>query len=157
MNETPEAGLPQGRSVILAGLVEAPGACLPVQVVAAVVRDDDLLAEPVIAAWGCSPVPSPRQTPDQGQQGQQCVVEIGALAQIRRIRDRDVIEGRDVAVRGLFGALDRRGDRAISAAGDVAGSSSRIVGDQTVDRVDREPRDHDDRHDQQNSKNRTTG
>ena len=48
-DEPPEAGLTQIGLVVLAVLVQPPGPGLPIQVVTTVVRDDDLLAEPVIA------------------------------------------------------------------------------------------------------------
>ena len=54
VDEPPEAGLAQRGLVVLAGLGQPPGPGFPDQVVAAVVRDHDLLAEPVVTARSAS-------------------------------------------------------------------------------------------------------
>ncbi len=76
VDETPETGLPQAGPVVFAEPVEPPRAGFPVQVVPAVVRHHDLLAEPVVAVRSAAfALAAPH--PDQGQQRQQCIVQVG--------------------------------------------------------------------------------
>ena len=81
VDEPPEAGFPQAGLVVLAGFGQPPGPRLPVQVVAAVVGDDDLLAESVVAVRRAA-LALAAPDADQRQQRQQGVVEVGALAQV---------------------------------------------------------------------------
>ena len=57
VDEPPEAGLAQTGRLVFAGVGQPPGPGLPVQIVAAVMGDDDLLAEPVVAVGIRGPRP----------------------------------------------------------------------------------------------------
>jgi hypothetical protein len=90
---------------------------VPIQVVAAVVRDHDLLPEPVVAV-GATAFAFSAPHADQRQQCQQGVVQIGTFAQIRGIGwDGQVVEDRNVARRGHLGAFERCGHRTVSRTG----------------------------------------
>ena len=152
VDEPPESGLTQRRALVLAGLGQPPRSGLPVEVVAAVVGDHDLLAEPVVAV-GAAALALAAPHPDEGQQRQQGVVEVRALAQIRGVGGhRQIVEGRDVAGRGRFRAFGGGRDGAVAGAGSNRvrrRRESRLVGDQPVQRVQREPGDDHDRRDEQ--------
>ena len=83
-DKPPEAGLAQAGFLIGARVVEAPGAGFPVQVVAAVVGDHNLLAEPVITVRAAA-LAFAAPDPDQRQQRQQRIVQVGAFAQVRGV------------------------------------------------------------------------
>ena len=157
-DEAPVTGFPQVGSLIVARIGEPPGPGFPVQIVAAVVRDHDLLPEPVVAV---GPAALSFATPDadQGQQRQQGVIQVGAFAQVGGVGgDGQIVEDRDVAGRGQLGAFGGCGHGTIRGTGRtgrlVTGVSaggharSRLVGDQPIQRVQREPGDHHDRRDQ---------
>ena len=118
VNEPPVPGFAQSRAVELAGLVEPPGPRFPVEKVAAVVGDDDLLAEPVVAIRAAA-LAFPAPHADQGQQSQERVVQIGTQSKVRGVDDREIVEHRDIAAGGLLGPLSGGRDGAIRAAGDV--------------------------------------
>ena len=102
-DEAPKAALAQAGFLIAARFVEPPGSGFPVQIVAAVVRHHDLLAEAVVAV-GAPNIPAlafAAPHPDQRQQRQQRVIQIGALAQVGGVGGyRQIVEGWDVAGRG---------------------------------------------------------
>ena len=115
--------------------------------------DHDLLAEPVVAV-GSAALAFAAPHADQRQQRQQRVVEVGAFAQVGGIGgQRQVVEGRDVAAGGHLGAFGGGGHGAVAGARgpDRSGGSSatsRFVGDEPVQRVQREPGDDHDGRDQ---------
>ena len=126
-DKSPKARLAQARFLVSARCVKAPGAGFPVQKIAAVVRDHDLLAEPVVTVRSAA-LAFPAPHADQRQQCQQCVVEIGAFAQVRGVGgNRQIVEGRDVAGRGRLGALGR-GSHSVVAQGVGTGRSGVLFG-----------------------------
>ena len=81
-------------------------------------RDDDLLAEAVVAA-GSAALALAAPHPDERQQGQQSVVEVGAFPKVRGVgRNRQIREGRDVARRGRFRPFDRGRDCLVAGGHD---------------------------------------
>ena len=113
-DKPPEARLAQAGFPVVARFVESPGPGFPIQIVAAVVGDHDLLAEPVVAV-GRAALAFAAPHADQGQQRQQRVIQVGALAQIRGIGgNRQIVERRDVAGRGHFGAFSRGSHRSVA-------------------------------------------
>jgi hypothetical protein len=115
-DEPPEPRLAQAGLLVLAGVIEAPGPGFPIQVVAAVVRDDDLLAESVVAVRSAA-LAFAAPHADEGQQRQQRVVEVGALAQVRGVgRKRQVVEGGDVAGGGELRAFGGGSHRSVAGA-----------------------------------------
>ncbi len=57
--------------------------------------------------------------PDQGEEGQQVVVEIRTQPEVRSVGQRDIAEGGDIAVGGLPGPFGGSGNRPVTATGDV--------------------------------------
>lgn len=93
--------------MVFARLVEAPGPGFPVQVVAAVMGDHDLLAEPVVAVVRAAlALAAPNAY--QRQQRQQGVIQVGAFPEVRGVRGhRKVVVRGDIPGSGQFGPLGR--------------------------------------------------
>ena len=147
-DKPPEARLAQAGFLVVARVVEAPGAGFPIQIVAAVVRDHDLLAEPVVTV-GSAALAFAAPHADQGQQRQQRVIQVGAFAQVRGVGgNRQIVERRDIAGRGHLGAFGGGGHSAVARVVGTGRSgvlrNSRLVSDEPVERVQRKPRDDHD-------------
>ena len=120
VDEPPVTGLAQARTGVFAVLVEPPGAGIPVEVVAAVVRHDDLLTEPVVAG-GIAAFAFAAPDADERQQGQQGVVEVRAFAQVGGVRgQRQIVEPGYVARGRGLGAIGSRGDGTVAGTGQCA-------------------------------------
>ncbi len=120
-HESPEAAFAQAGGVVFARFGQPPGPGVPVQVVTAVVGDDDLLTEPVVA-MGIATFALTAPDADQRQQRQQRVVEFDAVAQVGGVgRHRQVVEDRNVAGRRFLGPLG--GSRYGSITGARPGSA----------------------------------
>ncbi len=149
-----------GGAHVLALGVEAPGPGLPIEVRAAVVRDDDLLTEGVVAVLVVSFTFAAPDTDEGGEKREEFGIDIRAEAQVCGVlRQRKVRQGRNVERRRRLGALDGDGDsfvprcrasrhlqrrnRQRSRRTLNPEPDSRLVGDQAVHDVHGEPSDHD--------------
>src|ERR1700716_2247718 len=118
VDEPPEAGLAQCGRFVVSGVGQSPGPRLPVQVVATVVRNHDLLAEPIVAAWSAALDLAAPHT-HQRQQCEQRVVEVRALTQVGSVDgQRQVVEHRDVAGRRCFRSFGRSRDCVVAGGHD---------------------------------------
>jgi hypothetical protein len=76
------------------------------------------LAEAVVAA-GSAALALAAPHADERQQGQQCVVEVRALAKVRGVgRHRQIFKRRDIAGRGRFRPFDRSRDCLVAGGHD---------------------------------------
>ncbi|SKU18568.1 Uncharacterised protein [Mycobacteroides abscessus subsp. abscessus] len=92
----PESGLTQGQLLELPVAVQPPRARVPSEVVAAVVRDDDLLTEAIVAV-GVSSLTLAAPHPDQRQQREHRRIEVRAFTQVRGIGgDGKVLKGGEI-------------------------------------------------------------